>query len=317
MTLSDNGQGFRTTSDRPLGTVFWGERTVRASNRAFTLIEVLVVTAIIALLISILLPSLVAAKRQAQAALCLSNQKQIGIGLCGYVTNNKDRYPKHSSLSSAVPRTRWPDYMHAYMRETKVYTCPSLTDLQERDFKQPFAHTVDRATGKPLPGTKYHGGYGYNFQYLGNARTKMGGAALAEWAEPYHAKSADVRVPGSTVAVADTQGSRKGDANREAGQGGAAVYVVDPPLGSQALGSRGSRANGDPATGNMWYEGGTTTADEHLYRSRPDDRHSGKISVSFADGHAEPMLAKVLDGRQSGGSGDNRYYNGYFDSARR
>lgn len=274
-------------------------------------------TSIIALLISILLPSLITAKRQAQAALCLSNQKQIGIGLCGYVMNNKDRYPKHSSLSSVVPRTRWPDYMHAYMRETKVYTCPSLTETQEQNFKQPFAHTVDRATGKTLPSTKYHGGYGYNFQYLGNARTKTGGAALAEWAEPYHARLSDIRVPGSTLAVADTQGSRKGDTNREPGQGSSAVYVVDPPLGSQALGSRGSRAGSDPATGNMWYEGGTASADERLYRSRPDDRHSGKVSVLFADGHAEPMLVKVLDGKQGGAEGDNRYFNGFFDGSKR
>ncbi|NLX14263.1 MAG: prepilin-type N-terminal cleavage/methylation domain-containing protein, partial [Phycisphaerales bacterium] len=238
-------------------------------GRGFTLIEVMVVVAIIALLISILLPSLVAAKRQAHAAMCLSNQKQIGIGLCGYVLNNKDRYPKHSSPSSAVPRTRWPDYMHAYMKDTEVYTCPSLSERQERDFKKPFAHTVDRATGAETGATRYHGGYGYNFQYLGNARTKTGGQALAEWAVPYHATLSEIRMPGNTLAVADTRGSRKGDLAREPGEGSAAVYVVDPPLGSEKLGSRGSRGNSNPATGNMWYEGGTEIDEEEKFRSRP------------------------------------------------
>lgn len=283
----------------------------------FTLIEVLVVVSVIALLIAILLPSLGTAKRQAQAALCLSNQKQIGIGLCGYVINNKDRYPQHSSLSTVVPRTRWPDYLHRYMRETKVYLCPSLTDRQEQDFKQPFAHTVDRSTGRVTPATRYHGGYGYNFQYLGNSRVKTGGQSLAEWAQPFHARLSDIRLPGNTLAVADTRGSRKGDLAREPGQGSAAVYVVDPPLGSRELGSRGSRASSNPDKDNMWYEGGTDVDEEEEVRSRPHERHSRKVNALFADGHAEAMLPKVLDGRHTGGFGDNRYYNGHFDSDRR
>ncbi|HON68187.1 MAG TPA: hypothetical protein PLS23_17000, partial [Phycisphaerae bacterium] len=264
-----------------------------------------------------LLPALVAARRQAQASVCLSNQKQIGIGLCGYVLNNKDRYPEHSSLSSVVPRTRWPDYLHRYMRETKVYLCPGLTDRQKQDFKKPFAHTVDPTTGAVTPATRYHGGYGYNFQYLGNSRVKTGGQALPEWAQPFHASVSDIRVPGQTLAVADTRGSRQGDPNREPGQGSAAVYVIDPPLGSRDLGSRGSRSGNDPARDNMWYEGGTEPEEEENVRSRPDDRHIGKVNASFADGHAEAMALNVLDGRHRGGPGDNRYYNGLFDPDRR
>lgn len=283
----------------------------------FTLIEVLVVVAIIALLVSILAPSLAAAKAQARAVTCLSNQKQIGIGLLGYVLGNKDRYPVHSSPSTMVPRRRWVDYMHEYMRNTEVYTCPSLDDRQKRDFMKPFAHTVDKATGARTSATKYHGGYGFNFQYLGNARTKTGSSALADWAVPYHASIRDIRVPSNTLAIADTQGSRKGIATNEPGQGSAADYIVEPPLGSVELGSKGSRAGADPATGNMWYEGGTTPADEFLYRSAPDTRHAGKVNVMFCDGHAESMLVKVLDGRANGGAGDNRYYNGVFDPRQR
>jgi len=50
-------------------------------SRAFTLIELLVAISIIAILIAILLPALSAARKATQRTTCLSNFRQIGIGL--------------------------------------------------------------------------------------------------------------------------------------------------------------------------------------------------------------------------------------------
>jgi prepilin-type N-terminal cleavage/methylation domain-containing protein len=64
-----------------------------AAKQAFTLIEVLVVVAIIALLIAIVLPSLARSREQAQRTLCASNLHQQGLGFAMYATDNKGLLP--------------------------------------------------------------------------------------------------------------------------------------------------------------------------------------------------------------------------------
>src|SRR4029078_3041689 len=69
----------------------------RSRHRAFTLIEILVVVGIIALLVSILLPSLSRAREQARSTVCRSNLKQLMMGQIFYVTDHK-RLPATQSV---------------------------------------------------------------------------------------------------------------------------------------------------------------------------------------------------------------------------
>ncbi len=63
--------------------------TSRKTHHAFTLIELLVVISIIALLIGILLPALGTARQAARNSICLSNQRQYGIGLAAWSVDNR------------------------------------------------------------------------------------------------------------------------------------------------------------------------------------------------------------------------------------
>ncbi len=64
-----------------------------AIRAAFTLIELLVVIAIIGVLAGLLLPVMSKAKEAGRGTVCLSNLRQLGLGLQLYVQDNQNRLP--------------------------------------------------------------------------------------------------------------------------------------------------------------------------------------------------------------------------------
>jgi prepilin-type N-terminal cleavage/methylation domain-containing protein len=110
----------------------------RTTGCGFTLIEVLVVVAIIATLVAILLPSLAAAREQAKSARCLSYLREQGIAALAYATESQGYLPSAddpSNLERFAPKAAvLMDRL--FSRAHEVFYCPSndLRPWTPRDF---------------------------------------------------------------------------------------------------------------------------------------------------------------------------------------
>src|ERR1035437_10614589 len=97
-------------------------RKTMTSRRGFTLIELLVVIAIIAILASILFPVFARAREKARQASCSSNEKQIGLAILMYVTDNDETYP---FVDAGVGTSTWRMSVLPYIRNRQLFQCPS------------------------------------------------------------------------------------------------------------------------------------------------------------------------------------------------
>ena len=95
-------------------------------NRGFTLIELLVVIAIIAILAAILFPVFARAREKARQTSCLSNCKQLGLGVMMYVQDYDDTYPRTSYLGGdGVSDYTWTIVVQPYVKNVQIFRCPS------------------------------------------------------------------------------------------------------------------------------------------------------------------------------------------------
>lgn len=126
-----------------------------SSQKAFTLIEILIVIAIISILAAILFPVFARARENARRSSCMSNLKQIGLGMMMYTQDHDERFPPtipgtwrkrpedyivntDKSMPSghflindqgASPQTKnfvtWMDLIFPYVKNVQVFKCPS------------------------------------------------------------------------------------------------------------------------------------------------------------------------------------------------
>ncbi len=144
-------------------------------RRGFTLIELLVVVAIIALLISVLLPSLRNAREQASGAACMSNLRQVLIALSDYRRESRDYMPSNcwSEYDWSVPkRDLWFYTLYpTYVADPSVHACPGDPMRAQFDFEAPLP-----PTNRPRANARVPSRGSWTTQTCGDRWERRGGA---------------------------------------------------------------------------------------------------------------------------------------------
>jgi prepilin-type N-terminal cleavage/methylation domain-containing protein/prepilin-type processing-associated H-X9-DG protein len=115
-------------------------KDVREGARGFTLVELLVVVAIIAILMAILLPALSLAREKARSTKCMVNTRNLSQALSEY-TLNWDGYMVVQHDDAWHANILWVNELRPYLKNLEVYWCPSGPKAAMWDGR-PFRHST-------------------------------------------------------------------------------------------------------------------------------------------------------------------------------
>jgi prepilin-type N-terminal cleavage/methylation domain-containing protein/prepilin-type processing-associated H-X9-DG protein len=245
-------------------------------RRGFTLIELLVVIAIIAILAAILFPVFAQAREKARTISCLSNVKQMALGVMMYVQDYDETMlpSKITYTGSAFPNDQafWPQLIQPYQKNWGIVRCPSDAD-------DPFGIFNGANAGiKWYYNWMRWPQYGMNWNYLMPSPTCNPFPGLP-------VSMAGIAQPAATVLMTDAKnvGTSAGYYTSEHVDSPAAIWAPDCCTYSNG---------GWGATG--------TWGDTLNYASKKTEtgavavRHTGGTNVSFCDGHAKWLTPGAL-----------------------
>ncbi len=281
----------------------------KTTARGFTLIELLVVIAIIAILAAILFPVFAQAREKARQTSCLSNMKQIGLGIMQYVQDYDETYSTayyyKDDMGQPGGYFHWSALIMPYTKNEGIFVCPSDADGGQLP-------TSD--TDGPDNGVNNDKAYSTNINgldsqvprlsYTPNAAIMPRKRTSAATDAANHVPMADVSDTAGTILVAEFSNYKSCVNDDSAGQ---------TANGPQNKSHRPTNAIMATATGGKWAgqsvgdknaaaiftvnkavldadiiscKAATTTNGVHLKYVEPQ-RHSGGSNYTFADGHAK------------------------------
>jgi prepilin-type N-terminal cleavage/methylation domain-containing protein/prepilin-type processing-associated H-X9-DG protein len=164
----------------------WSVVKLRGHSASFagglTLLELLVVIAVIGILCALLAPALSSVRAAVKAAQCGNTVRQLTVAL-GMYTFDYSSYPLFAQLT-ATGWTFWPRPMAAYLGSKRVFVCPAVDKVAAQDFSNNVSYGyVDR---------------GYAFQGVGEKIVVTGGRLESR---PVH--ESEVSDPVNTLAFGD------------------------------------------------------------------------------------------------------------------
>lgn len=256
----------------------------------FTLVEVLVVIGIIGMLMSILLPTIAGARRRVATIQCAANLRTIGQAWQQYASSNRGTCVPGRLPTGGAPggvfdvgygaeyRPRWYELLAAELK-IKLNQHPSAVEddtwlVRHPTFLCPAVSDFNNSRNYP---------YGYNHQFLGNARPVMTGTGAYI---RYPVKVTSVS-GAQTVVAADSMGVAAGKT-----KGDRHGYEADGKHDTFAVLSKGYFIDPPRLTKTSDYA-------DSLYRqptdrSGPDPRHQNRSNVLFADGHVTLMAPQDM-----------------------
>jgi prepilin-type N-terminal cleavage/methylation domain-containing protein/prepilin-type processing-associated H-X9-DG protein len=250
----------------------------RYSYRGFTLIELLVVIAIIAILAAILFPVFAQAREKARQTACLSNTKQLALGVYMYAQDYDETLPVAGYNQQC--RGRWQWQIYPYVKNEQMFTCPNIA-------QQPWKATINnnftcnasgprpQTTGMVL-GQVDRGGYGWNYALHGDSGDVTGSAL--DNAPGY--SLAAIAKPADTIIIGET-----GFLGTLSAQAGWAMMAYDPRQAD-------APTFGQPG---LFAQGRHNAEQTRTMQGQPVPI-KGRLNCVFLDGHAKNMnLAQVFE----------------------
>ncbi len=254
----------------------------------FTLIELLVVIAIIAILAAILFPVFAQAREKARQTACLNNEKQIGLALNQYMTDNDGTSPFINYINGGWTPNQYymPTALAPYIKSTEingVWVCPDIDPKGQLPGNHARVNGWKWDTAYPAVSSPYYATYVINWYIQSNG--------IGASAKPV--TDAMMQQPSNVIAIAEGPGVNVG---------------VQSTMNDNFLHVWGDPAKGAPCS---------TSGQSCQRQSFPHVNHSGANYI-FCDGHVKflPIGLAAVDTKQCAnlwGRTDITTPNGYPD----